>query len=54
MVETFVGVNAVESEYDLSYFAPTEDGWIEGRRQIACFLYHGGDDLIGSAEGSGR
>jgi hypothetical protein len=53
--EGYAGVPFVtEPVLDVSYFAPEEQGWIEGDREITCVLIMVDDsDLVGSMNGMG-
>lgn len=53
--EEFVGVPYEESQLDIYWLTPTEEGWAAGDRQVQCSVFHPVDDeLTGSLEGSGR
>jgi hypothetical protein len=53
--EGYVGASYEESDYDISYTAPSEQTWSVGDRESLCFLFDlEGEPLTGSAKDAGR
>jgi hypothetical protein len=52
--ESYVGTAYPESEIFASALWPTEGSWGAGDREVVCFLFEPGVQLIGSQRGAGR
>lgn len=52
--DAYVGRPYVESALDVAFASPSEDGWDDGDRRLACVAYHADfAPLTGSVAGSG-
>lgn len=53
--ESFIGANYDDSDYDFSWYFPTEGSWSEGDREILCLVYDvSGAQVSGSLAGVAR
>lgn len=49
----FVGKDYEESAYDMSYLAPSDESWVDGDREITCYIYNPeGEQMTASMRGS--
>lgn len=51
--EPYVGKSYDTSQYEVSYYYPTEATWANGDREILCVIYDPAGKSTGSAKGSG-
>ncbi|MFC4562762.1 septum formation family protein [Nocardiopsis mangrovi] len=52
--EPFVGASWETSVFYFSWYAPTQESWDSGDREIDCLIYEEGVQNTGTLEGSGR
>ncbi|MDP9396587.1 MAG: septum formation family protein [Actinomycetota bacterium] len=52
-LRSYVGIEPVDSELSVTWFAPTQDGWVSGDRSLTCVAISD-KPLTGSARGSRR
>ena len=52
-LRSYVGIEPVDSELSVTWFAPTQDGWAGGDRSLTCVAISD-EPLTGSARGSRR
>lgn len=50
---TFIGKSYDDSTYDMSYLAPSDESWVNGDREITCFVYNPkAEQMTSSMQGS--
>jgi hypothetical protein len=52
--EDYVGQSYDQSELDIIYFGPDQEGWDAGNRRLSCAVYDPSGPLTGSVRDSGR
>jgi hypothetical protein len=52
--ERYVGTAYEDSEYDYTFFAPSEEEWDAGERDVVCVAQPAGHYLIGSVKGTAK
>jgi hypothetical protein len=52
--EKYVGISYDDSDFDYTFYAPSEQEWARGRHEVVCVVTPFGNHLRGSVKGSRR